>query len=232
MEPRIVTMGLKGGDFLVRSMFDAQLQELNILLLKMGAMVQEIVECSVNALVNQDLELANKITSMDDKIDRIEIKIENRCMKLIALQQPTAIDLRVIATVLKIITDLERMGDHAVNISRITIRIGEEPFIKPLIDIPKMAKLTQKMVHSSLDAFTNRDIELAKKVAQDDDEIDELYDQIYTELVEKMIKKKKIAEQAANLIFIAKYLERIADYSTNICERVVYMVTGELVKMN
>ncbi len=216
----------------MRNMFDAQLQELNILLLKMGTMVQEIIEYSVNALINQDLELAERIDSMDDKIDSLELKIEDKCMNLIALQQPMAKDLRVIATILKIITDLERMGDHAVNISRVTIKIGNEPFIKPLIDIPKMAKLTQEMVHSSLNAFTSRDVELAKKVALDDDEIDDLYEQIYNELINKMIQDKKIVEQATNLIFIGRYLERIADHSTNICERVIYMVTGELVEIN
>ncbi|MGV8145432.1 MAG: phosphate signaling complex protein PhoU [Alkaliphilus sp.] len=216
----------------MRNMFDQQLQELNILLLKMGAMVQEIIECSVNALINQDLESAEKINSMDDKIDSLELIIEDKCMNLIALQQPMAKDLRVIATILKIITDLERMGDHAVNISRVTIKIGNEPFVKPLIDIPKMAKLTQEMVHSSLNAFTNSDIELAKKVALDDDQVDDLYEQIYTELINKMIQNKKIVEQATNLIFIGRYLERIADHSTNICERVIYMVTGELVEIN
>lgn len=216
----------------MRNVFDQQLQELNILLLKMGTMVQEIIECSVNALIHQDLELAERIDIMDDKIDSMELKIEDKCMNLIALQQPMAKDLRVIATILKIITDLERMGDHAVNISRVTIKIGNEPFVKPLIDIPKMAKLTQEMVHSSLNAFTSRDIELAKKIALDDDQIDDLYEQIYTELIKKMIQDKKIVEQATNLIFIGRYLERIADHSTNICERVIYMVTGELVEIN
>lgn len=216
----------------MRNVFEQQLQELNILLLKMGTMVQEIIECSVNALINQDLELAERIDSMDDKIDIMELKIEDKCMNLIALQQPMAKDLRVIATILKIITDLERMGDHAVNISRVVIKIGNEPFVKPLIDIPKMAKLTQEMVHSSLNAFTSRDIELAKKIALDDDQIDDLYEQIYIELIKKMIQDKKIVEQATNLIFIGRYLERIADHSTNICERVIYMVTGELVEIN
>ncbi|MBN4074344.1 MAG: phosphate transport system regulatory protein PhoU [Alkaliphilus sp.] len=216
----------------MRNVFEQQLQELNILLLKMGTMVQEIIECSVNALINQDLELAERIDSMDDKIDSLELIIEDKCMNLIALQQPMAKDLRVIATILKIITDLERMGDHAVNISRVTIKIGNEPFIKPLIDIPKMAKLTQEMVHSSLNAFTSRDIGLAKKIALDDDQVDDLYEKIYTELIKKMIQDKKIVEQATNLIFIGRYLERIADHSTNICERVIYMVTGELVEIN
>lgn len=216
----------------MRNVFEQQLQELNILLLKMGTMVQEIIECSVNALINQDLELAERIDSMDDKIDIMELKIEDKCMNLIVLQQPMAKDLRVIATILKIITDLERMGDHAVNISRVVIKIGNEPFVKPLIDIPKMAKLTQEMVHSSLNAFTSRDIELAKKIALDDDQIDDLYEQIYIELMKKMIQDKKIVEQATNLIFIGRYLERIADHSTNICERVIYMVTGELVEIN
>ncbi len=216
----------------MRNQFIAQLDELNIKLLKMGAMVQEIIEVATRALTAQDLGLAKQVYTMDDKIDELELEIEMECMKLIALQQPMAKDLRVIGSILKIITDLERMGDHAVNIAKVTLEIGDEPFIKPLIDIPKMAKLTQDMVNKSLDAFVKSDIELAREVAKDDDEVDLLYEKIYMELINKMLDNREIVKQATNLIFIGRFLERIADHATNIGERVIYMVTGELQQIN
>ncbi|KAB3540974.1 phosphate signaling complex protein PhoU [Alkaliphilus pronyensis] len=216
----------------MRRNFNTQLNELNIKLLKMGAMVQEIIEASVEALAKQDLTLAKKIYEMDDEIDKIELEIELECMNLIALQQPMAKDLRVIATILKMITDLERMGDHAVNIARVTLEIGNEPLIKPLIDIPKMAKLAQNMVNKSLNAFMKLDVKLAEEVAHDDEEVDQLHEYIYTELMDMMIKNQKIVKQATNLIFISRYLERIADHATNIGERTIYIVTGENVEIN
>ncbi|WP_051569189.1 phosphate signaling complex protein PhoU [Alkaliphilus transvaalensis] len=216
----------------MRNQYIKQLSDLNIKLLKMGAMVQEIIEVSITALTTQDLALANKVYLMDDEIDNIELEIEMSCMNLIALQQPMAKDLRVIGTILKIITDLERMGDHAVNIAKVTLEIGEEPFVKPLIDIPKMAKLAQTMVKKSLDAFMKTDVALATEVAHDDEAVDELYEKIYTELINKMIEENTIVKQATNLIFIGRYLERIADHATNIGERVIFIATGENVEIN
>ena len=216
----------------MRNQFISKLDELKVKLLKMGAMVQEIIEVSTRALTTRDIALAKQVYILDDKIDELELEIEMECMNLIALQQPMAKDLRVIGSILKIITDLERMGDHAVNIAKVTLEIGDEPFIKPLIDIPKMAKLTQDMVNKSLDAFVKSDIELAKEVAKDDDEVDMLYEKIYTELINKMIDNREIVKQATNLIFIGRFLERIADHATNIGERVIYMVTGELEQIN
>lgn len=216
----------------MRNQFVRQLNDLNIKLLKMGAMVQEIIEVAVKALTTQNLELARKVYELDDDIDNIELEIELECMNLIALQQPMAKDLRVIGTVLKIITDLERMGDHAVNIAKVVLEIGEEPFVKPLIDIPKMAKLAQAMVKKSLDAFMNADIELAREVANDDEAVDEIYEKIYTELINKMIAENTIVKQATNLIFIGRYLERIADHATNIGERVIFIETGENIEIN
>ncbi len=217
---------------MMRNQFVRQLNDLNIKLLKMGAMVQEIIEVAVKALTTQNLELARKVYELDDDIDNIELEIELECMNLIALQQPMAKDLRVIGTVLKIITDLERMGDHAVNIAKVVLEIGEEPFVKPLIDIPKMAKLAQAMVKKSLDAFMNADIELAREVANDDEAVDEIYEKIYTELINKMIAENTIVKQATNLIFIGRYLERIADHATNIGERVIFIETGENIEIN
>jgi len=216
----------------MRSQFENQLKNLNVKLLKMGEMVQDIIEVSVQALAKQDLETAKMVYKMDDKIDELELEIENDCMKLLALQNPLARDLRVIGTIMKIITDLERMGDHAVNIAKVTLKIGNEPLIKPLIDIPMMAKLSEAMVSKSLDAFMKKDIKLAEEVAHDDEEVDEIYEDIYTELIDMMIQNPEIINQATNLLFIGRYLERIADHATNIGERIIYMVTGERVEIN
>lgn len=223
---------VKRGERKMRKNFITQLEELNIKLLKMGAMVQEIIDVSVKALAKQDIELARKVYEMDDEIDKIELEIEMDCMNLIALQQPMARDLRVIATVLKIITDLERMGDHAVNIAKVTLEIGDEPLVKPLIDIPKMAKLAQNMVRKSLNSFMKLDVMLAEEVAHDDEDVDLLYEYIYTELIDMMIDNPNIVKQATKLLFIGRYLERIADHATNIGERVIYIVTGENIEIN
>ncbi|MBU5676064.1 phosphate signaling complex protein PhoU [Alkaliphilus sp. MSJ-5] len=216
----------------MRERFITQLRELNIKLLKMGSMVENIIEVSVQSLVNKDLDMARKVYELDDEIDELELKIEKDCMQLLALQQPMAKDLRMIGTILKIITDLERMGDHAVNIAKITIKIGDAPLIKPLIDIPRMAKLAENMVSKSLDAFMKEDVELAKEVALEDEAVDEIYEDIYMELIEMMIEKPEIIQQATYLLFIGRYLERIADHATNVGERIIYMVTGERVEIN
>lgn len=198
----------------------------------MGSMVQEIVEESLQALMEQDMERAAKIYEMDDCIDRMELEIEMECMELIALQQPMAKDLRIIGTILKAITDLERMGDHAVNIAKQTKLIGKEPFIKPLVDIPQMAHLAENMVAKCLDSFLKEDLTLAKEVSYDDDDVDEIYERVYMELMEMMIEDQKIIKQAFHLLLIARFLERIADHATNISERVIYMVTAERVEIN
>ncbi len=216
----------------MRTEYTEQLKNLKIKLIKMGSLVQKIIEESLVALLNQDMEKARNIYLMDDRIDELELEIETECMRLIALQQPMAKDLRIIGTILKAITDLERMGDHAVNIAKQTEIIGEEPFVKPLVDIPRMAHLAEDMVAKALDAFMKEDVALAREVAHDDDAVDDLYESIYTELLEMMIRDQKIIKQAINLLFIGRFLERIADHATNIGERVIYMVTGERVEIN
>jgi len=216
----------------MRSQFNNQLKDLNVKLIKMGAMVQEIIEMTVKAVATLDLELAKEVTGFDDQIDELELEIEMECMRLLALQQPLAKDLRVIGTILKIITDLERMGDNAVNIANETLKIGESKLIKPLVDIPRMAQLSEAMVRKSLDAFMKEDIELALEVAKDDDAVDEIYERIYFELIEMMIENPEIISQATRLLFIGRYLERISDHATNIGERIIFMVTGELKKFN
>ena len=216
----------------MRSQFQEELKSLNIKLLKMGSMVQNIIEVSVQSLAKQDLNRARSVFELDDDIDALELEIEHQCMNLIALQQPIARDLRTIGTILKIITDLERMGDHAVNIAKVTLEIGEDKLIKPLIDIPKMAKFTEDMVNKALDAFMHEDIALAKELEKDDDQVDDLYEAIYFELIEMMIENPEIIKQATQLVFIGRYLERTADHATNIAERIIYMVTGERMKIN
>lgn len=216
----------------MRERFNNQLKELNTKLIEMGSMVENIIEVSIQSLVNRDLDMARKVYELDDAIDELELEIENQCMHMLALQQPMAKDLRVIETILKIITDLERMGDHAVNIAKITLEMGGAPLIKPLIDIPRMSTLAQDMVSKSLEAFMKEDIELAKIVAEEDEAVDKIYEDIYEELIGMMVEKPEIIGQATHLLFIGRFLERIADHATNIGERIIYMVTGERVEIN
>ena len=200
--------------------------------LRMGAMVEDIINSSVKALVEQDIELAMRIPQDDDKIDTIDFEIEQKCVSLLALQQPLAKDLRTITTALKIITDLERMGDHAVNIAHTTLQIGKEPLIKPLIDIPKMADIAQKMVNMSLNAFVEEDVEMARKTAEMDQQVDDLYETVQNDLLSLIAKDETNTKQASKLMFVGRYIERIADHTTNICERIIYMATGELKEIN
>lgn len=216
----------------MREHLDQKISNLNHDLIKMGAQVEAIIDLAVNALKNQDLEAAKKVYKDDDAIDEMELIIEKECLNLIALQQPLAKDLRRIAAALKIITDLERIGDHAVNIAKITLEIGNTPLMKPLIDIPKMAEIAQQMIKLSLDAFVNQDVELAKKAAAMDEQVDELYDLVIKEVLALVTKNNEFLDQGVKLLFVGRYLERVADHTTNICERVIYMVTGEKVEIN
>lgn len=197
----------------------------------MGSMVEAAIHQSIRSLRDQDLELARAVIDSDDRLDDLEMKIEEDCLHLIALQQPLASDLRVISTILKTVTDLERMADYATNIAERTLWIGSRPLIKPLIDIPRMAETAQRMVRESLDAFVKRDVELAIKVCLDDEPVDELYAQLFDELMGFVEKggEGHVAAQAMQLLFAARYLERIADHATNVGERVIYMVTGRRV---
>ena len=215
-----------------RELFDKRLLDVKHNVLRMGTLVERIVDMSVTALKEKKLELAEMVNIEDNKIDRMDIEIENECMNLIALQQPIAKDLRTIATALKVITDLERMGDNAVNIAKITLEIGLEPLFKPLVDIPQMSVVVQRMVKLSLDAFLTEDIELAEKVAKMDEEVDAYYKKIFEEILSLISKDTSITVQGTKLLFVGRYLERIADHATNICERVIYMVTGELKEIN
>jgi phosphate transport system protein len=213
---------------MTRGGLDKLLSDLQQELLRMGSMVEEAIHFSVEALAKQDLSMAQQIIDGDDIIDDLSLKIEEDCIRLIALQQPIAKDLRVITTVLKTVNDLERIADHATNIAEITQRIGTTPLIKPLIDIPRMAKAVEAMVRDSLKAFVDRDIVFAKATCLKDNEIDKIYEDLFNELTGFILSGEESYRvvQAMNLLFAARYLERVGDHATNIGERVIYLVTG------
>jgi len=217
---------------LVRERFTQKILDVKQKVLKMGALVENIIDSSVTAMKTQDLDLARNVLKKDDEIDQLELEIEKDCMMLLALQQPLAKDLRTIASVLKIITDLERMGDNAVNIAEVILEIGEEPILNSLKDIPRMADIAQKMLKMSLDAFVNEDIALAEKAAEKDEDVDRLYETVINDFLNIIAEKRELTKQGTKLLFLGRYLERIADHSTNICERTIYMITGELKEIN
>lgn len=209
-----------------RENFHRILNETQQDVLRMGSLVEEAINRAVDALQRSDVALADDILRFDDIIDDLNVRIETNCLNLLALQQPMASDLRTIAAMLDIVIDLERIGDHACDIAQITKSLAEEPPLKPLIDIPKMAAKAREMLRESLDAFANHDAREAHLVPQKDDEVDRLYRTVFKELIEFMAKDPRAINRGSNLILVALYLERIADHATNICERVVYMVEG------
>ena len=211
-----------------RTSFERHLHELQDDVLVLGSMVEKAIYRSMEALKNRDLELAKQVIADDSEIDRKRFDIEEKCIELIVTQQPVASDLRVIVAVLNIIIDLERIGDHAEGVAKITIMIGNEPPLKPLIDLPRMAQKTGDMLRRSLDAFVNRDAEAARQISKEDDEIDALYDQVFRELLTFMAEDSRTITRATRLIWVAHNLERSADRVTNICERVVFVVTGKM----
>ncbi len=215
-----------------RATFDRQLAALKDEVLILGSMVDKAVDRSVEALKRRDRNESQLIISEDMKINRKRFEIEERCLLLLATQQPMASDLRVIAGIMNIITDLERMGDHAEGIAKINLMMGDEPLLKPLIDIPKMADKTRDMLRRTLDAFVARDSEAAKALASEDDEVDELYNRVYRDLLDIMIKDPTTVARATYLLWVAHNLERVGDRITNICERIVFMVTGQMEEMN
>lgn len=210
----------------MRQNLDVRINELNEQLAKMGAEVEEAIAGSIIALKEQDIEMAQRIIRQDEVIDACELEIENAIIYMMATQNPVASDLRRLMSISRIISDLERMADHAVNISRAVIKISEEPFVKPLIDIPRMATVVCTMVRKSLNAYIQMDTSMAKEVALTDDIVDEMYEMIYMELLYKIKDNPGQMAQIVQLLFIGRFLERIADHATNICERVIYMVEG------
>jgi phosphate transport system protein len=217
---------------MTRTGFDIALRGLHNDLLRMGSIVEKQIHQCVESLVNQDDKLADNIIKNDDLVDNMQKEIENKCIRLIAKEQPLAIDLRTIFTATKIVTDLERMADYAVDIAKITKRLKKEKYVKELIDIPKMGQIVMKMIRSALDAYVAADVDSAYETCKMDDDIDCLYKSIFTEMLTIMSNSKENINQITQLLFVCKYLERVGDHVTNICEWTIYLVTGELKDLN
>jgi len=211
----------------MRSRFDEQLEHLNTSLIEMGAIVERAIADASKALIEQDVELAQRIIESDDVIDEKEKELESLCLKVILQQQPVAGDLRLVSSILKITTDLERIGDHASDISEMTQLLSKTQYISKLEHIPKMTTATMQMVTGSIDAFVKKDLERAKAVIASDDTVDELFTLAKTELIELIKQNPDNGDQAIDLIIIAKYFERIGDHATNIAEWVVFSITGK-----
>lgn len=217
---------------MVRADFDQQLSALQQEVEVLAGIVEKSINRAVEALKRRDLEESQRVINDDDYIDQKRFEIEERCIDLIATQQPMARDLRVIIALLHIVVELERMGDYAEGIAKISIAMGDSPPLKPLIDIPRMAEKATEMLRDSIDSLLNRDIVKAHQVCQADDEVDDLYDQVYRELLLFMIQDPQTIQRATYLLWVSHDLERIADRATNIAERVIYLVTGKLTEIN
>jgi len=212
-------------------MYHKKLREIQDEVLAMGNMAGEAILGAVEALKNRDLDMAQKIIAGDQKVNDLRFEIEEKCIQLIVTQQPIASDLRILIAVLNIITEIERIGDYAEGIAKITKMIGDEPPVKRLVDIPKMADKAVDMLRRSLDAFINQDAEAAKQISAEDDVVDALYDKIYLDLLALMMKNPDIVSRATRLIWVTHDLERSADRVTNICERVIFVTTGKMEEM-
>lgn len=215
-----------------RETFDRDLEQLKQDLLRMGDLVDTAIRQAIEALQARSAEQAEAVVVSDNAIDALHLELEDRCLRLMATQQPMAKDLRMIAAIWTMTIDLERMGDHAEDIARITRRIAEQPLLKPLIDIPRMADLVREMLRDGLDAFVRRDTGLAEQMALKDDAVDHLYAQVFRELLTYMIEDPRNIQRATHLLMVAQALERMGDHATNIAERVIYMVTGTLRELN
>ncbi|MFA6939401.1 MAG: phosphate signaling complex protein PhoU [Clostridiaceae bacterium] len=217
---------------MTRSSIDTSIEKLRNDLAQMADKTKLQIKNSIDALVNKDGELAEQVILKDDILDKSQREIEDKCIRLIATEQPMAIDLRTVFTISKVTADLERMADYAVDIAKITLRLKDEDYIKPLIDIPKMSKIVAEMIIESVDAFTKKDVIKSYRICKMDDEVDELYRKVFSELLIMMSKDITIQNRATQLLFVIKYLERVADHATNICEGTIYLVTGEYEALN
>lgn len=217
---------------MTRGSFDLELAILHNDLLRMGSIVEKQIHSSIEALVNQDEDLACKVIKGDDMVDNLQKDIEGKCIRLIATEQPLAKDLRNIFTTIKIVTDLERMADHAVDIAKIAKRLKDEKYIKELIDIPRIATMVQDMIRKSIDAYIEGSVDKAYETCKLDDNVDKLYKEVFTELLGYMRRDGAAITQATQFLFVCKFLERIADHTTNICEGTIYLVTGETIDLN
>jgi phosphate transport system protein len=212
------------------AIFDDELSALKEIVLKLGSMVETAIHNSVQSLVERDSDLAKEVIKKDYRINALEVKIDEECIRLIALRQPKARDLRFIITAMKITTDLERIGDLAVNIAERALELNEEPILKPYIDIPRMAEISEGMVRDSLDAFVMGCTKLPNEVIKKEDEVDKLNVQVFNELLFYMIQDPSTVSRATRITYISKYLERIADHATNIAEMVFYLCKGKIIR--
>ena len=210
----------------MRNRFDRQLEQLNNELINMGSLIEEAIEMAITALMKQDAKKAKEIVDFDEEIDEKEREIESLCLKLLLQQQPVARDLRQISAALKMITDMERIGDHAADISEMTILMAGTPYIRNIEHLQTMAKEAMVMLVKSIEAYVEKDLEKAEKVIESDDIIDDLFDQIKAELIDAIHQNPDNGEQAADLLMVSKYLERIGDHETNIAEWVIFSITG------
>src|SRR5215212_4917530 len=222
---------IRGGS-MPRQAYQLELQNLQDQVLLLGSMVDKAVARSIESLTQRDCALARQVIDDDAIVNRKRYQVEEQAIKLIAMQQPMASDLRAIIAILNIVVDLERIGDYAAGIAKITLMHGDKPVLKPLIDIPRMADLARDMLRRALDALVLLDVEAARAIANEDDVVDALYDQVYRELLTYMLADPAAIDRATWLLWVSHNLERIADRVTNICERVIYKATGELVEIN
>ena len=210
--------------------FDEELDELKTKLLRMAGLAEDQIDKALTALVTRDSALARQVIERDHEVNGLDVEIDEECIRLLALHQPAARDLRLVTTAMKISTELERISDLAENVSERAIELNEEPQLKPYIDIPLMGKMARMMVKESIDAFVKDDAALARKVLTNDDYVDDLMEQLFRELLSFMIEDTRTISRAIRLSFIAKYLERMADHATNIAELVVYLVEGKIIR--
>jgi phosphate transport system protein len=210
--------------------FDRDIETIKDLLLRMGAMVEDSIQQSIRALLEGDLEISEQVIANDDRIDQMEVQIDQHVIELIAKMQPAAVDLRFVATVMKITPELERIADLAQDVCERVVELSREPGIKPLVYLPRLAEDTQTMVREALDAFVRGDAVLARKVIRDDDIVDQLTEDSFRALLTYMLENPRNISAAIRLTFIGKYFERMADGATNICEMVVYLVEGRMIK--
>lgn len=213
----------------MRNNYNIQLKKLNDEMIEMGSMIEKVIEDAIHALVSQDGVLARQVIERDDEIDQQERDIETLCFKLLLMEQPVATDLRQVSSALKMVTDMERIGDHASDISELTIQMAGTPYIKKLENIQQMAKESMQMLVNSIEAFVELDLEKAKQVIKQDDVVDALFVTVKNELIQLIHKNADDGEQETGLLMVAKYLERIGDHATNISEWVIYYITGEYV---
>lgn len=217
---------------MTRGSFDVNLKIVHDDVLTMGNIVENQIFQCIEALANQNYDLAEKVIKNDDLVDNLQKKIEDQCIKLIATQQPLAHDLRAIFTTIKVVTDLERIADHAVDIAKITLRLKGEKYIKELVDIPTMANTVKEMIKLSINSYVEGDVDTAYSTCKMDDEIDAIFKKVFNELLVIMSSDSSTVNQASQFLFVCKFLERIADHTTNICEWTIYLVTGEQIDLN